>query len=49
MRHSKLSEAEVRELASNLTAYESASHHPQQEIFVRQRIKMNIDKLKDDS
>ena len=49
MLHSKLSEAEVRELVSKLAAYESVSYHPQQEIFVRQRINMNIDKLKDDS
>ena len=49
MRHSKLSEAEVRELASMLTAYESVSCYLQQEIFFRQRINMNIDKLKDDS
>lgn len=49
MLHAKLSEAEVRELASKLTAYESVSYHLQQEIFFRQRINMNIDKLKDDS
>ena len=49
VRHSKLSEAEVRELASMLAAYESVSRYLQQEIFVRQRINMNIDKLKDDS
>lgn len=49
MRHSKLSEAEVRELVSKLAAYESVSYHLQQEIFFRQRINMNIDKLKDDS
>ena len=49
MRHSKLSEAEVRKLASKLAAYESVSYHLQQEIFFRQRINMNIDKFKDDS
>jgi hypothetical protein len=49
VRHAKLTEAEVRELASKLTAYESVSQHLQQEIFFRQRINMNIDKLKDDS
>ena len=49
MRHAKLTEVEVRELASKLTAYESVSQHLQQEIFFRQRINMNIDKLKDDS
>nr|WP_304259278.1 hypothetical protein [Phascolarctobacterium succinatutens] len=49
VRHAKLTKAEVRELASKLTAYESVSYHLQQEIFFRQRINMNIDKLKDDS
>ena len=49
MRHAKLTDAEVRELASKLAAYECVSYHLQQEIFFRQRINMNIDKLKDDS
>lgn len=49
MRHAKLTDAEVRKLASMLAAYESVSYHFQQEIFFRQRININIDKLKDDS